>query len=240
MWWLLVQTVLGLHIRNRNHSWAVVHVNADFDAKTVDSLINVRHHVRNTVPIHIVTSQQERHNFQRLAGVFNLRLNDLAFPKTKSKRSYQRLLMSQTFWEAFSEEYLLIVQSDARFCHASGKHVEDFVGLYDYIGAPWVNQSAPSCVGNGGFSLRNRAAMISCCVNGPLDRNAQEDMAFSVCLKHKRFRLPTCELAASFAVETWVPPDTVPLGVHDAALYIDLKDFEVFVAHCPEALFNTK
>ena len=60
----------------------------------------------------------------------------------------------------FTTQYVLTIQDDG-FPLRPG--IEDFVGKWDYIGAPWVRHVTyydlypyKYCVGNGGFSLRSK------------------------------------------------------------------------------------
>ena len=60
----------------------------------------------------------------------------------------------------FGTDYVLTVQDDG-FPLRSG--LEEFVGRFDYVGAPWVHHNTyydlypyMYCVGNGGFSLRSK------------------------------------------------------------------------------------
>lgn len=62
--------------------------------------------------------------------------------------------------ERFDTPYVLTIQDDG-FPMLSG--LEEFVGKWDYIGAPWVRHTTyydiypcKYCVGNGGFSLRSK------------------------------------------------------------------------------------
>ena len=62
--------------------------------------------------------------------------------------------------ERFNTPYVLTIQDDG-FPLRPG--LEEFVGKWDYIGAPWVRHSTyydiypyKYCVGNGGFSLRSK------------------------------------------------------------------------------------
>lgn len=62
--------------------------------------------------------------------------------------------------ERFDTPYVLTIQDDG-FPMRPG--LEEFLGKYDYIGAPWVHHSTyydvypyKYCVGNGGFSLRSK------------------------------------------------------------------------------------
>lgn len=64
-------------------------------------------------------------------------------------------------YRRFSTEYLLMIQPDGI---VAGSNLGDFLGKYDYIGAPWAGRSvwydfySPKryAVGNGGLSLRSR------------------------------------------------------------------------------------
>lgn len=60
----------------------------------------------------------------------------------------------------FKTDYVLTIQDDGFPLHPG---LEEFIGRYDYIGAPWVHHNTyydlypyKYCVGNGGFSLRSR------------------------------------------------------------------------------------
>ncbi len=66
----------------------------------------------------------------------------------------------ENLYNRFSTEYVLIIQDDG-FPVRPG--LLEFVGKYDYIGAPWVHHTTyydiypyKYCVGNGGFSLRSK------------------------------------------------------------------------------------
>lgn len=64
-------------------------------------------------------------------------------------------------YSRFDTDYVLIVQNDG---FPLRKGLDEFVGRYDYIGAPWVAHATcfdlypypKFSVGNGGFSLRSR------------------------------------------------------------------------------------
>lgn len=60
----------------------------------------------------------------------------------------------------FATPHVLIVQDDG---FPLRRGLDEFVGKYDYVGAPWVHHNTyydlypyRYCVGNGGFSLRSR------------------------------------------------------------------------------------
>jgi 3,5-epimerase/4-reductase len=71
---------------------------------------------------------------------------------------YNNLLLSLNFWQLLKGEYILIYQEDTCIFK---DNIEDFLG-FDYIGAPWPESQKENInsVGNGGFSLRRRKAMI--------------------------------------------------------------------------------
>ena len=75
-----------------------------------------------------------------------------------SRYGYNRLLMTEQFYRAFSDyEYILIYQLD---CLVFANNLEQWCRKnWDYVGAPWLNNSADPTqgflgVGNGGLSLR--------------------------------------------------------------------------------------
>jgi uncharacterized protein DUF5672 len=85
----------------------------------------------------------------------------------ESEATYSRLLLTSTFYEAFSDyDYILIYQPDSLVFSSDLKYWCD-IG-YDYIGAPWFrgfadrhsSQSPLWAVGNGGFSLRKVSSFL--------------------------------------------------------------------------------
>ncbi len=74
--------------------------------------------------------------------------------------AYSALLLAEEYYSRFAEhDYMLICQLDA---FAFTNQLEYWCGKgYDYIGAPWRDDSGNlSGVGNGGFSLRRIAACL--------------------------------------------------------------------------------
>lgn len=132
----------------------------------------------------------------------------------KNVQTYSQLLMSPFFYEAFKDfEYILIYQLDAFVFYDA---LEYFCLLgYDYIGAPWplmyrnnvrVNFS---CVGNGGFSLRNVKSHHNLLLNHSdliaawHARQFPEDVFFSYCGKRGDcdFRVAPIDIAYKFSAE---------------------------------------
>jgi hypothetical protein len=85
----------------------------------------------------------------------------------ESEATYNCLLLTRTFYQAFSHyDYILIYQLD---CLVFCSNLKYWCGIgYDYIGAPWFGgfadryspQSPLWAVGNGGFSLRNISSFL--------------------------------------------------------------------------------
>jgi len=73
-----------------------------------------------------------------------------------SINDYSNLLKTTEFWNYIKGDKVLIYQEDS---FIFSNNIEEF-SEYDYIGAPWREEILPINVGNGGFSLRTRRAMI--------------------------------------------------------------------------------
>ncbi len=137
--------------------------------------------------------------------------------------------------ERFSTEYALIVQDDG-FPLRPG--LSEFVGKYDYIGAPWVHHTTyydiypyKYCVGNGGFSLRSkRLCEVASRIYKKWFRHVPywwyvlgDDTFYCKTLRFwfrnavKDMRWATAEEAARFSVECDVDMRSMlqPLGFHD-------------------------
>lgn len=144
--------------------------------------------------------------------------------------------MVENLHSRFTTDFALIVQDDG-FPMRQG--LEDFVGKWDYIGAPWVRHTSywdlyPSryCVGNGGFSLRSKRL---CEVASRIYKKwffhvpywafvLGDDMFYCKTLRFwfrnavKNMKWPTREEAATFSVENDIGclTSTPPLGFHAA------------------------
>ena len=140
----------------------------------------------------------------------------------------------------FSTPYMIFIHPDG-FPLRSG--LEEFIGKYDYIGAPWrkgkddwlgrLLLSQRNFVGNGGFSLRSHEICeaaaywysrgFKCIPNIFL---MYEDYFFTRVLTKYVTSYNTCfkfappETAARFAMETIeCAPSEIPLGFHSAVAF---------------------
>ncbi len=130
---------------------------------------------------------------------------------------YSQLLTSTDFYNGCSDEceWILVFQLDT-FLRSSD--IDRFC-CYDYVGAPWAHWIAvpsKSRVGNGGLSLRNKAAMLRILekdakADKPARPNCVEDTFF--CIDYQNdLKFPSKEEASLFSVETTYHP--APVGYH--------------------------
>ena len=106
--------------------------------------------------------------FETIANEFKIDLRLEMFDKIffQGIKGYNRLLLSQEFYQRFSNyEYMLICQLDA---YVFRDELKEWCNQgYDYIGAPLVGHFSDTVfshsmrVGNGGFSLRKVSTYIS-------------------------------------------------------------------------------
>lgn len=141
--------------------------------------------------------------------------------------------------ERFSTPYMLFVHPDG-FPLRPG--IDDFIGTYDYIGAPWTQPddlwgrlflSRHNRVGNGGFSLRTHeiceAASILYKKRWHIIPNIfllYEDYFFCRFLPkfdpsyRRQFQFAPLETAKKFALEHFDNmPSSTPLGFHSAEAF---------------------
>lgn len=164
-----------------------------------------------------------------------------------SIKGYNRLLMSQGFYEQFSQyEYMLILQTDAILLR---DELDEWMARpYDYLGAPWPDgvellvgldryvgehgRRVKAMVGNGGLSLRRNRACIALLNEFPqalsyfLKTGSSEDLFFSFMgALSTRFVMPNEVAASEFALE--LKPEQyfrlhegrAPMGGHAWAKY---------------------
>ena len=151
----------------------------------------------------------------------------------------------QHLHERFSTPYMLFIHPDG-FPLRNG--IEDFVGKYDYIGAPWpagkddwlgrLLLSQENFVGNGGFSLRSHSICEAAAYwykrGFKLIPNIflmYEDYFFTRVLTkyvssyRNRFNIAPPAEAAKFALEKFeARPTVAPLGFHSAMAFQRLTD----------------
>lgn len=185
----------------------------------VDSLLNARGHLKHQYPIVLLTAQENWSFFEQPIWLsLNVKLlRNESVPKNRDQ--YSDKLIGCEFWQHFDTEFVLIFQSDSRFCSTSPHSIEQFMVLgYPYLGAPW---RANGGVGNGGFSLRLLKATRAACNSSAPTRH--EDSYYSDYFRANAAQWPNAPLpiAEKFASETYFPiaQNVAPLGIHKAYVY---------------------
>lgn len=120
-----------------------------------------------------------------------------------TKSEYSHLLTTPSFYESVKSSHLLVFQTDSCIF----KTIPDEYFEYDYVGAGWIKKWGNGC-GNGGFSLRNKKAMINACGHKNYRRHP-EDIYFA---HADQLKPPNKELQLAFSVELIDHPD--PIGCH--------------------------
>jgi len=105
------------------------------------------------------------------------------------------LMTAETFWTRFREDRVLVFQHDSGILR---RGIEDFYE-WDYIGAPFG--PAQPFVGNGGFSLRNPAAMAHICREFHYSPHLPEDTFFPIGCRMLGYKLATVDAAMKFSCE---------------------------------------
>lgn len=129
---------------------------------------------------------------------------------------YNILFKSTSFWEKLLSlgcEHALFFQTDVVLFK---DNIDDYLD-YDYIGAPWkIKYDYPFGrheIGNGGFSLRRVEKMLHIVKNNNTnEHNCNEDGYFGFRCLRNGYKLPSCDVASTFSVETIYHPD--PCGLH--------------------------
>jgi hypothetical protein len=148
---------------------------------------------------------------------------------------------------------LLVFQSDGLLCDApaNASALREFAANYDYVGAPWPlagwgvapyhPSGSPAAVGgNGGLSLRSRAAMLRA-INAAHWDGQNEDAWLSRQTHALGGRLPSYERAGEWGFEGVLTArgGARPLGFHKPWIAIGqhftAREYDAFAAACPAA-----
>jgi Protein of unknown function (DUF5672) len=130
---------------------------------------------------------------------------------------YSGILMTRKIWESFTEEKILVFQSDIIICNPGiGEFME-----YDFIGAPvrYDRNRPDSFVYNGGLSLRSKSKILQCLDTFGPDFTKPEDIYYSEMLRKVNARLPDLETASRFCMESGYSYIGQPFGVHGTDKY---------------------
>jgi hypothetical protein len=156
--------------------------------------------------LHIFSGELSHPYIEQVLQGWSVGLRKLPGTYRLSSRDYNGILTSPSFWNSFSEDKLLIFQTD---CILSGPNIDDFAG-YDYIGAP-CGRFDEHFIVNGGLSLRTRRTMLEC-VTHFRPGSEPEDVFFTKALREAGSAMPDLNTAYRFAVESIYTEH--PVGVH--------------------------
>jgi len=122
-------------------------------------------------------------------------------PSNLTIRSYNKLLRSPSFWNKIDAEDMLIFQTDS-YIRRPG--IERFLlDQFCMMGAPWKRFGNTPHVGNGGFSLRKKSAMLRILSEHPCyDYQMNEDVYFNEGAIRLGMTVPSPEVSKFFSVET--------------------------------------
>lgn len=120
------------------------------------------------------------------------------------RKEYNNLLTSYEFWDSLPYEKVLIFQHDSLLLR---KGMRDFL-KWDYIGAPWGGNRIG---GNGGLSLRSRAAMMDI-IKSCSRHTGNEDVYFSGNLQGTKKKYAPFKVCREFSCE--MHPCLGTLGCH--------------------------
>lgn len=138
----------------------------------------------------------------------------VALDRDVSYHEFNDLLKTAGFWQDLPGEHLQMFQTDSLFLKRDG--VDPFIAEgWDYVGSPWRGRQGGPAVGNGGFSLRRRQAMIDVATEWPDISGLNEDVYFVHILLYSRYWVATPQVALRYSAEQLASPD--PAGAHQLA-----------------------
>lgn len=131
---------------------------------------------------------------------------------------YNTLLSGVEFWKQVPYDKILIFQTDSALLR---KGIEDFLE-WDYVGAPWTFQQHG---GNGGLSLRSKAAMIEILKSHRNINNQNEDTFIcNIMYNEKIGKLAPINICDKFSCEAIFKLCT--LGYHDIGQWLTPEQCE--------------
>lgn len=119
---------------------------------------------------------------------------------------YNNLLCTRKFWETFTEEHLILFETDCYFLRPVPPTIFD----YDYVAAKWAWK--PEHAGGGGLSYRKRSVMLDICDRYKPERVEMQDCFASEGVAALGYKTPTFQESGSFFTESVVSDRAV--GTH--------------------------
>ena len=181
--------VLSNFLENLSLEWKFIifygNLNSDFINNIIDKELNIHKNRITLCPL----------NFDNLTPV-----------------EYSKLLINnKSIYDNIQTELFLIFQTDSIILEKNKHQINNFL-KYDYVGAPWGNNSKQD-VGNGGLSLRRKSKMIKI-MNKENDsrKNLPEDCFFANATSTSLYK-PKPDEAFLFSIEN-IHGNNYPFGCH--------------------------
>jgi len=212
------------------------------DSMSIDSILNARYHMPIKAPIVVLTDARFRVVLEQPHYKYrNIVAAPVSMQVPRTIDQYSSLMLRCSTYDALQAQYILVFQSDSRFCSTSPHRIGEFMNV-TYVGAPWVPDRfldmlkiAQGRVGNGGFSLRQRAAMLAVCADQKT--RLPEDVELVRRLHNAKLGPASVSVAENFSAEQYLPlhVTVAPLGIHKPSVAMVRPDDRVRLQKiCPE------
>jgi len=161
--------------------------------------------------LHIVCSEANKAYVEHVCGIQapNVHIHPIwegiGTPE-EGKTDYNLLLRQRSFYERFTEEHLLLFETDCYFLRTSPATLTH----YDYVAAKWGWQ--PDAPGGGGLSYRKRSVMLEICDRYFNETTVMQDCFVSEGVAKLGYTYPTVAENALFFTESI--PSAHPAGTH--------------------------
>jgi len=142
---------------------------------------------------------------------------DIGTP-VNGRSEYNELLKSKKFWDSFTEEHILTIETDTYFL----KPIPESIYSFDYIGSKWINQLDKP--GGGGLSYRKLSVMkeILSLDNEELKGHEMQDMFVSHGIQLLNKKFPSAEDSYKYFIEgDFTENMNLSIGVHQWWTFIN-------------------
>ena len=167
-------------------------------------LRNIMYHLGEGWNLHIWSRPSNKDWIDDLLPGWEFVFHSIPF-SNMNQTLYNGYLMNPLFWESFTEEHVLVFQTDCIMFHP----FQDRFLSYDYIGANYYHPfNISKRIGGiqGGFSLRKKSAMLKCLkdvswTDLPNVANHNEDVFFTHACDLLGLQTPPVEIRKEFSIE---------------------------------------
>jgi hypothetical protein len=178
--------------------------------------------------IHIVCSKANLEFIKKICGsqLENIHLHvewDYVGTPEQGRLEYNELLKTRRFWEMFSEEYILTMETDSYLL----KPIPESMFQYDYVASkwPWL----PTEPGGGGLSLRNVSMMLDICTRMPSNPPMQDSFA-SEGVKLLEYTYPDIQTNMNYFTEALYSSNAI--GTHQWWTFCCGEGLPKFIEYC--------